>query len=421
MSQAPRPRYRVSTPIPPPRQGPRPLPAHLALAMAIWNSSRAAWPLLRSGLPASNLHSAGPIADLAGQLRAVDPDAFGAALERELHERADRFLAGLEQYRHHPYRRAVPDQPAVWGEGTTLLRRYGPADAPGPAVLVVPSLVNRAYILDLARDNSLLRHLAGQGLRVYLVDWGVPGPVERRFDLTAYVAGRLEAALDAVLAIERRPVAVAGYCMGGDLALALAVRRQGDVGRLALLATPWDFHAERPSQARAIAAWYMTAAPWIEAWGDMPVDLLQMLFMSLDPALALRKFTAFAGLDMAGDKATSFVALEDWLNDGVPLAAAVGRECLVDWYGANTPAGGAWRIAGRAVDPAALRMPCLVVAPQQDRIVPHPSAAPLATAIPGARLLSPALGHIGMIVAGGAPAAVWDPLARWLDSGPGDP
>jgi polyhydroxyalkanoate synthase len=411
---------------PPPRQGPRPLPAHLVLATTIWSSSRAAWPLLRSASPDSNPPFAGPLADLAGQLRAVDPEAFGAALEREIHARADRFLRGLELYRHHPYHRALPDMPAVWQEGTTVLRRYGPADSPGPPVLVVPSLVNRAYILDLAADTSLLRFLAARGLAPYLVDWGAPGPAERGFDLTDYIAGRLEAALDAVLAIAHRPAAVVGYCMGGDLALALALRRPRDVARLALLATPWDFHAERPEQARAIGAWWRAADPWVRRWGDLPVDLLQMLFLSLDPALGLRKFSSFADLPPDGDKARAFVALEDWLNDGVPLAAPVAAECLAEWYGCNATMAGDWRIAGRPVDPGRLAMPALVVAPQHDRIVPHASAMALAAAIPGARRMAPALGHIGMIVGAGAPAAVWEPLAAWLDqgrldSGLGDP
>jgi polyhydroxyalkanoate synthase len=402
-----------------PRQGPRPLPAHLALAATIWSSSRAAWPLWRNGSPPSNPAFAAPVRDLADQLRAVDPEVFADALDRELRGRADRFLTGLERYRHHPYRRTAVDPPAVWSDGTTLLRRYG--DPRGVPLLVVPSLVNRAYVLDLADDNSLLRFLAGRGFAVYLVDWTAPGTVERGFDLTDYVAGRLEAALDAMRADDPRPVSVVGYCMGGNLALALALRRRRDLARLALLATPWDFHADRPEHARAMGAWAAASSPWIEAWGEMPVDLLQLLFLSLDPTLGLRKFSTFGDLDPETDRARAFVALEDWLNDGIPLAARVARECLVDWYGANAPARGAWRIAGRPVDPAALTLPTLIMAPERDRIVPRASATVLAEAIPGARLIAPPLGHIGMVVGSGARAAAWMPLARWLDSAGGDP
>src|SRR3546814_17470322 len=97
----------------------------------------------------------------------------------------------------------------------------------GIPVLVVPSLFNRGYILDLSAGRSFLRWLADQGFRPFLVDWDSPGEAERRFDLTDYVAGRLEAALNVVLdATGGRPVAVLGYCMGGLLALALAQRRR---------------------------------------------------------------------------------------------------------------------------------------------------------------------------------------------------
>ena len=55
-------------------------------------------------------------------------------------------------------------------------------------MLVVPSLINRAYILVLAPGRSALRWLAAQGLRPILMDWGAPGPAEARFGLETYGA-----------------------------------------------------------------------------------------------------------------------------------------------------------------------------------------------------------------------------------------
>lgn len=352
-------------------------------------------------------------------MAAADPKALAAALEREVRARTDRFLSGIETYRSHPYRRALADPPAVWTEGATRLLDYGEGAPGARPILVVPSLINRAYVLDLAEGRSLLRYLAARGLRPLLVDWGAPGAEERGFDLDRYIAGRLERALDAAVALAGQAPAVLGYCMGGDLALALATRRSRDVTGLALLATPWDFHAERPEQARALAALMTPLWPFIDQAGEMPVDLLQVLFAGLDPYLALRKFQGFAALDPSSADAEAFVALEDWANDGVPLAAPVAHACMTGWYGRNDTAHGEWRVGGRVIDPAAVASPALVIVPERDRIVPPKSALALAHAISGAKLVTTGLGHIGMVVGARAPAEVWAPLAAWLETVPG--
>ena len=319
-------------------------------------------------------------------------------------------MAGIAAYRRHPYQRDLHDPPCLWQEGDTRLLDYGPADA--PPVLFVPSLVNRAYVLDLAPGRSMLRFLAAQGMRPLLLDWGWPGKVERRFTLTDYIAGRLERAILSVGA----QVILAGYCMGGLLALAAALRRPDAVRALALLATPWDFHAEHKQEAVRLGASLPTLEPLLAATGTLPIDALQMMFAAVEPGAIATKYRAFGRLDQSDEAARGFVALEDWLNDGVPLAAPVARETLSLWYGENQPARGEWRIAGEKMDPASLRMPCLVAAPARDRIVPPGSALPLASLIPGAALHRPQAGHIGMTAGPRAEAALWTPMLGWLQA-----
>ena len=127
--------------------------------------------------------------------------------------RTERYLAGLEAYRHHRFRRHSASRPIVWHEGTTRLLDYG-RDAKGPTVLVIPSLINRYYVLDLLPERSFLQHLANSGLRVLVIDWQAPGGQERHFDLGDYIAGRLEAAFAAARRIADGPIGVVGYCMG---------------------------------------------------------------------------------------------------------------------------------------------------------------------------------------------------------------
>ena len=202
--------------------------------------------------------------------------------------------------------------------------------------------------------------------------------------------------------------------MGGLLALGLAQHRCPDVAGVALLATPWDFHAERADQAMLIGTLAPQFEPLLQLLGELPVDIIQALFAALDPSLTLRKFLGFAALDPDSERARQFVALEDWLNDGVALSAPVAREALSGWYGRNSTGRGDWRVAGQAVKPEALDLPCLAVIPDQDRIVPPASALALAELIPACRILRTATGHIGMMAGAKAKRDVWQPLAGWL-------
>jgi polyhydroxyalkanoate synthase len=281
-------------------------------------------------------------------------------------------------------------------------------------VLVVPSLINRYHVLDLLPEQSFLRHLTEAGLRPLVVDWGEPGAAEREFTLTDYIAGPLDRAAAKASALTRGPIAIIGYCMGGLLALALALRRAADTAGLALLATPWDFHAERREQARLLGDLAEWLPRFLGASEPLPVSVIQILFLALDPFLAERKFIRFGSLDQAGAAARAFVALEDWINDGVPLARKVAMECAQSWYRDNAPARGRWDVDGRPVRAQELGVPALVVLPRRDRIVPPRSAEPLAAAIPGAEILRPPFGHIGMMASSGAPETVWQPIVQWL-------
>jgi polyhydroxyalkanoate synthase len=212
-----------------------------------------------------------------------------------------------------------------------------------------------------------------------------------------------------------------GYCMGGTLSVALAARQPRRVAGLALLASPWDFHADRTGQAFLLSAGPMLAE-MADRLGELPVDVLQTLFWSLDPWLAVKKFGRFLGLDQAGDGAREFVLLEDWLNEGAPLAGPTARECLVDWYGGNQPGEGRWQVAGKRIVPSKINVPSLVMIPSGDRIVPPLSAAALAMPRRGlkrATRIDVPLGHIGMVVSGRARPLCWTPLIEWLTSIPG--
>ena len=365
--------------------------------------------LLPNLLPRALAESQSPAQNQA-KPEALDPARLVTAVSAAAKTRMDTFVSGVARYQTAPAPERPVRPPTVWTQGAARLHFYGGEGAP---VVVIPSLVNRADILDLSSDRSFVRDLAANGLATYLLDWNAPGEAERNYSCADYITRVMIPVLEHLRARHGRAAHVIGYCMGGTLAMAPAVLRPDLIAHLVLLAAPWDFHADNAGPRALLPLFRPMLEVIIGAHGVAPVDLLQALFAMLDPSLVGRKFRSFAALP-EGDAAERFVALEDWLNDGVALSAPVARECLFDWYGANTPGTGRWTIGGTRIDAARVRAETLVVTPAQDRIVPPASARAAGVAIPNADVCAVPLGHIGMIAGGSARAQVTAPVAAWL-------
>lgn len=363
---------------------------------------------------------------LTGRASEIGRDLDQIEIACEIAARLHAMLAGIEAWQRHPWRRRPVDLPEIWKAGCSRLVDYGAApeatDPHGPPVLVIPSLINRAHVLDLLPERSALRHLAARGLRPVLLEWGDPGPDETRFGLEDYAALRLAPAMAALRADAGRPVHLVGYCMGGTLLAGFAARAPDGVASLVTIGAPWDFastggiaggmramiRAEGADRAEQMIA-AMGAA-----FGAVPVSLFQSLFALVNPLQVALKFSRFSRLDPDGSAARLFVALEDWLADGVAMPAPAARDLLIGWQIRNEPAQGRWRLLGGRVDPAAIGVPVLTICGQRDSIAPPPLAEPLAAAVPGATCLRPRAGHVGMVVGTGARASVLEPLAGFL-------
>ena len=310
-------------------------------------------------------------------------------------------LQGLRLYQQASRPARVPPPPEIASAGRACLRDYGGS---GPPLVMVPSLINPPDVLDLDGEQSLLRWLATQGVRPLLVDWGTPGTADRGLTVAAHIETMLLPLLDG---LGEAPL-LAGYCLGGTMALAAAALRPARA--LALLATPWSFSGYPPATHAALGELWEQAAPASEALGLMPMEVLQAAFWRLDPGRTVRKYEALAGRAPNDPTLARFVRLEDWANDGPPLTHAAARELFDDLFEIDQPGRGRWMVAGQAIDPARIRAPVLQIVSTTDRIVPAASAAGI-----GERI-DLALGHVGMIVGGGARAQVWEPLAAWLSA-----
>ncbi|MEM6681971.1 MAG: alpha/beta fold hydrolase [Pseudomonadota bacterium] len=400
------------------RNGPVPLVLHMAMVRAQYASAQAALPAWRDTAHRGDKIACGPEheAMAAWHLRYEDVSSadLATALAAHCEARLAAFLKGVEHYQSAQFERPPSASQIVFKAGSLTLLDHG---GTGPPVLLVPSLINPSWVLDLLPGASFAEYLISQGLRVLRVDWGTPTPAERGFNIADYVMHRLCRALS-YAADQFGPVHLIGYCLGGNLALAAALKQRQLVRSFCAIATPWDFHAMGDAARAVVAQTLNQLRPILNKTAEMPADALQALFAQLDPTQIERKFVDFAALDPNNLKnrrrIEHFIAVEDWSNDGPALVRGVVEDCFERFYGNNDPYGGHWHVAGTPVHPAALSCPSMVVAAGQDRIVPKSSTLALGRQLPDAHLISPSAGHVGMMVGSKAKRQCWHPVTQWM-------
>ena len=206
----------------------------------------------------------------------------------------------------------------VHRENKWRLLRYRPAAGePGPRhdtpVLLVPSLINRHYVLDLMPGKSFVEHLVADGHEVYCIDWGTPQAEDRLLGLDTVVDTYLGRAIRKAGAGGggggSRPVHLMGYCLGGTLAAIHAAMNPVRVASLMAVAAPIGFEDQG-----LLSAWSRTggldAASIVDGLGNLPWPVMQGAFQMLRPTLGLAK--AVRWLDKWRDVRfrESFLALE---------------------------------------------------------------------------------------------------------------
>jgi polyhydroxyalkanoate synthase len=282
-------------------------------------------------------------------------------------------------------------------------------------IVLVPSLINRHYVLDLMPGKSFTEYLVGQGHDVFTIDWGTPGDEDRYVTFDEICDGIIGRAVR--LATREAPRGKAhlfGYCLGGTLATIHAAARPEHVASLVAVAAPIRFEDDG-----LLSTW--TRSPsfdvgaLVDALGNVPWQLMQSAFHLLRPTLGASKLVAL--LDRAWDDEylDGVLALETWGADNVSLPGAAYRRYIEELYQGDALVKGTFRLSGRPALLESIACPTLAVTFEHDNIVPWQSAAVLldrASSRDKERVHLPG-GHVGAMVSRGASKGLWPQLSAW--------
>lgn len=293
---------------------------------------------------------------------------------------------------------------ANFGRGTLWQCR---PKATGKPILLVPSFVNTADILDVHPQVGLVAQLAAAGYNPHILTWGVPQP-EHLLTVESAIADIL---LPAIQQFEQ-PIPLLGYCVGGTVALAAAQLAPNHVSALILAATPWDF-AQTPTHQN----FQHILLDWQHVFTSLPVmpaDVVQTGFVQMEHEASLKRICQH-GEPMSETDRARLIALEDWLGNPIPLDGAIAQTLLADWHIHNQTMAGYWQVNGVTIDPKNVGVPTLVVRTLKDKLVPNTASAPLLT-VPNSTDLQVNCGHVGLMAGRAAVPQFMVPTFAWLHS-----
>ena len=312
---------------------------------------------------------------------------------------------------------ATPHRVLEEGPLARLLHYPSSKVGPGKPVLIVSSLINRYYVLDLLPELSVIAQLAKRGFDVYVLDWKAPGADGPDLGFADYVDGVIPAAAQTIAARHgATPPAVIGYCMGGTLSVMFAARHPARLRSLVLLGTPVEF-ALSGELTQLTDRRRFDAGLLMDVLGNMPPTMMQSGFKMLNPADAWNKLTALIRDAGDAERVRHFVALESWLDDNIAFPGGVYREYIRALYQDDSLCKRTMTIAGGLVDLKRLTAPLLNVIALRDHICAPPSSRALMPLVGSkdAQVIEFDTGHIGLTTSRRSLGELWPRIADWME------
>jgi polyhydroxyalkanoate synthase len=298
--------------------------------------------------------------------------------------------------------------------GARLLHFRAAGERAALPILLVPSLINRWYVLDLRPGASLVEALVGAGFDVWLLDWGIPEAEDRYLDWDAVLRRLGRAARRVRRETGAARLGLLGYCMGGTLTAIHAAQDPGAVAAFVTLAAPIDF-AEGGMLRRMVDPRWFDADAIADA-GNVAPSQMQAGFAALRPTLDAAKLASMPDLATDDRARSAFLALEEWATDNIPFPAEAYRRYIGELYQANQLVAGTHRANGKAAPLSAIRCPTLVITASRDAICPPAAATALLRHVgtaDTAHLEVPG-GHVGAVVGSRAAQQMYPALIPWL-------
>src|SRR6202453_3470390 len=242
-------------------------------------------------------------------------------------------------------------------------------------LVIVPPVINKFYVMDLAPNRSMVEYLVGRGLQVFMISWRNPDARNAKWDINTYG----QAILDAMDAAER--VTGSEQTVLAAFTLMVTVLDQAHAG---LASAVIDERTAKLAEAASRARGYLDGSSLAEVFAWLrPNDLI---------------WNYWVNNYLLGKKPPAFDILF-WNADTTRMAAGLHRDFLELGAGNTLVQPGAATMLGSPVDLSAVNRDSYIVAGITDHICPWQSCYRSARLLGGKqRFLLSTSGHIAAMV-----------------------
>ncbi len=312
----------------------------------------------------------------------------------------------------------------IWTKNKARLYHYQPSlekRFPVP-ILLIYALINRPYVMDLMPGNSFVEYLSNQGFDVYMLDWGTPGDEDKDLTFENYVLDYIHRAVKKVLRNSHaEELTILGFCMGGTMSAMYASLFPGKpLKNLILLTAPTDFTPDTMGLYGLMTSEkYLNPDLLAEAFGNVPGELVDTGNRLTRPVPNyIGTYVTMWDRVMHGKPMETWLAMNKWVNDGVPFAGAAFKQWIRDFYQHNKLVKGEMKLRGQRVDLSNITCPVLNIAGTKDHICTLPQAEATMSLISSQdkELYVLDAGHIGLLTGSDAKKNLWPKMRSWLET-----
>jgi polyhydroxyalkanoate synthase len=345
---------------------------------------------------------------------------IGAIVQQEVERTITRAQRGIDVLlnRDEPEVGKTP-RDVIYQRGTMQLYHYHPMSDEVyriPVVLVM-SLISKAYILDLTPGFSFVEFLLKNGFDVYMIDWGVPRPEDKNLKLEDYTLDFIPACIEEIKKESGEDqVSVIGYCMGGLLSILYgSLNAPAPMANLVTIACPVDFEGMGLFKQWTDKRWFDVDRV-VDTLGNIPSEMMYRSFELLRPADRLVAYVRLWDNLWNDLYVKQYRLMNKWTSDQIPFPGEAFRQTTKELSWENKLIKGELELGGKKVDPKQITCPILNLSAQHDHIAPREATKDVVNIV-GSEDKEDVLlkgGHVSLVAGPNAVMRLWPKVNEWL-------